>query len=251
MVEGLERFRDHFQAFANQYVLIGGTACDLSMSEAGLGFRATKDLDIVLCLEALNAGFVASFWEFIRAGKYERREHESGQRRFYRFQRPGAEEYPAMLELFCRAPDMLPPSMESHLTPIPVDADISSLSAILLDETYYAFLQSGRIEIQGVPIVRPEYLIPLKAHAWLDLTRRKKQGEKIDRRSISKHRNDVFRLFQVLEPELRPDPASNIKEDLLEFLAAMEGETLDLKTLRLRSVRVEDVLVELKTTYGL
>jgi hypothetical protein len=32
--------------------LIGGTACIVIMQEAGLDFRATKDLDIVLYVEA-------------------------------------------------------------------------------------------------------------------------------------------------------------------------------------------------------
>jgi hypothetical protein len=47
VVEGLELFRDHFRGFTDQYVLIGGAACDLAMVKAGLAFRATKDLDIV------------------------------------------------------------------------------------------------------------------------------------------------------------------------------------------------------------
>ncbi|MBC2717822.1 MAG: hypothetical protein HF978_21165 [Desulfobacteraceae bacterium] len=48
MVRGLDLFRDYFKDHADQYVLIGGTACDIAMSQMGLDFRATKDLDIVL-----------------------------------------------------------------------------------------------------------------------------------------------------------------------------------------------------------
>ena len=70
MVRGLDKFREQFRAYAGQYVLIGGAACDLLREEAGLGFRATKDLDIVLSVEALDASFVRAFWEFVRAGKY-------------------------------------------------------------------------------------------------------------------------------------------------------------------------------------
>ena len=36
MVRGLDLFRAHFRDFADRYVLIGGTACDLVMDEAGL-----------------------------------------------------------------------------------------------------------------------------------------------------------------------------------------------------------------------
>jgi hypothetical protein len=46
--------------------------------------------------------------------------------------------------------------------------------------------------------LKPEALIPLKAAAWLDLTRRKTAGEIVDSKDIQKHRRDVFRLFAVL-----------------------------------------------------
>lgn len=68
MVRGLDLFRQHFAADADRYVLIGGVAASVLMDEAGLEFRATKDLDIVLIVEVLDAGFGARLWEFIRAG---------------------------------------------------------------------------------------------------------------------------------------------------------------------------------------
>jgi hypothetical protein len=43
MVVGLDRFLDHFQGLEDTYVIIGGTACDLLLGSAGLGFRTTKD----------------------------------------------------------------------------------------------------------------------------------------------------------------------------------------------------------------
>ena len=54
MVRGLDLFREHFAAFKDRYVLIGGTASFLALEEAGIEFRATKDLDIVLCIEAFD-----------------------------------------------------------------------------------------------------------------------------------------------------------------------------------------------------
>jgi hypothetical protein len=58
MIKGLECFTEYFRRYADQYVLIGGTACTLLMEEAGLEFRATKDVDIVLGIEALDRAFV-------------------------------------------------------------------------------------------------------------------------------------------------------------------------------------------------
>ena len=68
MVRGLDVFREHFAGHADQFVLIGGTAATLAMEEAGLEFRATKDLDIVLHIEALSPSFGEVFWRFIEAG---------------------------------------------------------------------------------------------------------------------------------------------------------------------------------------
>ena len=47
MVNGLKYFLAQLAGFETHFILIGGTACDLWMSESGLPFRATKDLDIV------------------------------------------------------------------------------------------------------------------------------------------------------------------------------------------------------------
>lgn len=107
MVKGLDIFRVHFRDYADCYVLIGGTACDIAMTGSGLLFRSTKDLDIVLCVEALDAAFVQAFWAFVRAGGYQVQERSSGQKQFYRFQKPTTEDYPFMLELFSRQPDVL------------------------------------------------------------------------------------------------------------------------------------------------
>ncbi len=59
------------------------------MEEAGLEFRATKDLDIVLHIEALNAAFGEVFWKFVEAGRYEiRQASDTGKPVFYCFQKP-------------------------------------------------------------------------------------------------------------------------------------------------------------------
>lgn len=48
------------------------------MEEAGIHFRATKDLDIVLCAEVVDAAFIARFWEFVHAGGYQNRQKSTG-----------------------------------------------------------------------------------------------------------------------------------------------------------------------------
>jgi hypothetical protein len=149
MVRGLETFRSHFEGYEDSYVLIGGTACDLWMGAAGLPFRATKDLDVVLVIEAMRPGFVARFWEFVKAAKYESLQQSEQRPEFYRFTGTSDESYPFMIELLSRNVLDLPEG--THLTPIPADDDISSLSAILLDDVYYKFVMETRTEIDAMP----------------------------------------------------------------------------------------------------
>ena len=73
MVRGLESFTAWFKDYSDQYVIIGGTACDLLMSEEGFTFRGTKDIDLVLIVEALSREFGQHFWDYISAGGYERK----------------------------------------------------------------------------------------------------------------------------------------------------------------------------------
>ena len=249
MVIGLDLFKEHFRSYADRYVLIGGTACELALGEAGLPFRATKDLDIVLCIEALDKTFVEAFWGFVRAGKYKVQQKATGSRQFYRFKEPVTKGYPFMLELFSRAPDMLRLADDSHLTPIPSDEEIASLSAILLDDDYYYFLHGGKKDLDGLSFVGPEHLIPLKALAWLDLTRRKKQGEAIDSKAIKKHKNDVFRLYQILNPDFDGEIPDKIKNDLREFLSLMKTERIDFKSLGLGSMDLDSVLEDIRRIY--
>jgi hypothetical protein len=42
MVRGLDRFKAHFESFADRYVLIGGTACSIAMEDVGLEFPYTQ-----------------------------------------------------------------------------------------------------------------------------------------------------------------------------------------------------------------
>lgn len=249
MVRGIELFAKQFQAFTDRYVLIGGTACDLILNEAGLFFRATKDLDIVLCLETLDKEFGLAFWNFIMAGGYKIKESAEGKGCFYRFQKPADQAYPFMLELFSRAPDILPPAEGSHLTPISVNDEISSLSAILLNDDYYNWILTGRQKIGGLPIVGPMHLIPLKASAWLDLRDRKEAGHDVDRRTIQKHKNDIFRLFQVIERDPIKNLPQYIVEDMSLFLKHITVEGVDMQMLGFKNLSLNTVIEEFRRIY--
>jgi hypothetical protein len=249
---GLEKLRSHFAGLEDRFVLIGGAACYLSMQAAGSDFRATKDLDIVLCMEALDRAFVQRFWEFVRLAGYRNQEKSTGAKQFYRFNKPTSEGYPFMLELYSRVPDDVLLGEDSHLTPIPMDEQISSLSAILLDKEYYPFIQQGKRLSDGLAYIGPEHLIPLKARAWLDMAQRQKDGIHVDSREISKHRKDVFRLLAIVDPDKSFGLLSgSIRSDLARFAQSMRQEQLDPKALGYPRLSKDELIAELEKAYGL
>lgn len=251
MVKGVDAFRNHFAGHEESYALIGGAACDILFGEAGLPFRATKDFDIVLCVEVVSADFAGVFASFLEAGGYRARERSTGRREFYRFHRPTDEAYPAMIELFARKPDTLILPDGAELAPIPVEEDVISLSAILLDDEYYAALQGARRIVDGVSLVDETVLIPFKARAFLDLSARKAAGENVDARHIRKHRADVFRLVQLLPGGGDVDLGDTIRRDLAGFNAAVQNDPdFDYPALKL-PLGFEDAVATLTRFYRL
>jgi hypothetical protein len=250
VVVGLDRWRDHFGDYADRYALIGGVACGQLMADAGLQFRTTKDLDIVLVIELLDVAFAEAFWRFIEASGYEVRSKGDGGK-LYRFAKPKAEDYPYMIELFSRAPEGFELAPDSELTPLPIDETVASLSAILLDAPYYDVLKANLRALDGLPLLSEAGLIPFKAKAYLDLTERREKGEPIDSKDVRKHRNDVFRLLQLLgggEAIALPD---SIRTDMLEFVAAMlADEALEPKAFGVR-MSAGEAIERLVTAYGL
>jgi len=144
MVRGIERFKEFFSDFEGNYVIIGGTACEIHEEENALVPRATKDIDIILIVEALNVNFVHQFWDFVKAAAYEEknkgeRTDEGHKQEYYRFMKPLNTNFPYQVELFSRNIGLLNFPEDAHITPIPIDDDLSSLSAILMDDDYYHF----------------------------------------------------------------------------------------------------------------
>ena len=249
MIIGIDSFKEWFKGYEEQYVIIGGTACDILMSKEGLDFRSTKDIDLVLIVEAINAEFGIRFWEYVKQAGYEHHDKNTSIPQFYRFTHPSSNFYPYMIELFTRRLDTIQVPKDAILTPLPIDDDISSLSAILLNDDYYEFLKQGRITIDGVPILDATYLIPFKAKAWLDLTRRKSLGEHVDSKNIKKHKNDIFRLTELLNQNERIIAPKSICKDIKEFVASMANETIDIRQLGLVGRTKEDILAEIIKLY--
>jgi hypothetical protein len=227
MVKGIKIFKEHFKDFQDSYIIIGGTACDIILEDAGFTPRATDDIDIILIVEALSPEFVKKFWEFITLGQYNIKQINQEKRNCYRFAEPQLEDYPKQLELFCREPDVITVGDGAHLTPIPVDEGLSSMSAILLDQFYYAYTLENSIVEDGIHIAEPQAIICLKAFAFLNNTQRKKEGQDVRAVDIKKHKYDVFRMLVMLQENDLFTLPDTIKEDLQNFVNTIKEDLPD------------------------
>lgn len=231
MVTGLRLFTGRLDGFVDQYALIGGAACDTWLADRALPFRSTKDLDVVLLVDDLVPAFVERLWAFIKDGEYQSLAETEKRPRFYRFSSPRKSDYPRMIELLTRNLLNLPKGVT--LTPIPVGDEVSSLSAILMEEEYYRLVVGSRMVVDGTPIVSAGGLIPLKVRAWLDLTARREAGDRnVKGDDIRKHRNDVFRLLRSLAPAERFELPERPRTDLRAFIGRLPAESAEWESIR-------------------
>lgn len=76
----------------------------------------------------------------------------------------------------------------------------------------------------GLSYLGAEHLLPLKAKAWLNLSEGKGQSK-----DVKKHKNEVFRLYQIVNPDFDGEVPDIVKDDLRKFFSRMKEETIDFK----------------------
>ena len=135
------------------------------------------------------------------------------------------------------------------MTPLPIDDDISSLSAILLNDEYYEFMKQGKVTVAGITVLDAAYLIPFKAKAWLDLIDRKDAGEHVDSKNIRKHKNDVFRLTELLDISKKILTPPGVLKDIKVFIEKMRLEEVNVKQLGIIGKDKKKILDELEEIY--
>ena len=247
MVKGIDTFRRYFAEYEEQYVLIGGAACDIVFESNDTAFRATRDLDMVLIVEALTPEFGEKFWEFIQDGGYRNKSTNGQKPQFYRFDKPENEEYPKMVELFCRSNFEL--REMTGITPIHIDDEVSSLSAILLNDDYYRILLEGKVVRNGLSVLRPEYLILFKAKAFLDLKQRKDRGEAVDSKNISKHKKDILRIAAELVLESTGELPEAVETDIRAFIDLLAQDPFDSNSLKAYGLSNDEAVVVLHRVF--
>lgn len=249
-VYGLNRFSEYMKGLEDCYTVIGGAACDVILSNADLGFRATKDIDVILLIEDRLPDVASAVWRLIKDGSYEYGQKGSEGVHFYRFAKPREDGFPSMVELFSKAPSFIEKPDGLAVVPLPAGDDVSSLSAILLNEDYYNYMKSGRKTVDGISVLDEAHLIPFKAKAFLDLSERRARGEKVDSSNIKKHKKDVFRLAQLFTPSTSSTLPESIHNDMVEFCRKVKTEGVPLKQMGI-PMTLEEALELIRNVYGL
>lgn len=250
-VVGLDKFKEYFAGEEASYALIGGAACSLIFEEVGLEFRATKDLDMVLCVEVVDGSFATKLKAFLDAGGYQVRERNNGKREFYRFHKPKDPSFPYMIELFARRPGVLDLPDDAHIARMEAPDEALSLSAILLDEDYYQALLGAKRYIDGIPVLDETLLIPFKARAFVDLSERHEKGQTVKQDDIRKHRHDVVRLSQLLPRDAKVPVADKLKDDLRHYIDMVDkGGGLEPKDFKVNTTW-DEVKALLSSVYEL
>ena len=246
MVKGIKIFKDYFEEYTDEYVLIGGAACDILFDYNNTSFRVTRDLDMVLIVEALSKEFGEAFWRFVKDGGYRNKAKSTGESQFYRFSAPTNQGFPKMIELFARTEWMQ--DEQAVLTPIHIDDSVSSLSAILLNEAYYRAVLEGKTIVDGLSVLRPSWLILFKAKAWLDLKDKSDKGEHVDPSDNKKHRNDIVRIaVEMVLDECKAE--GEIREDIIRFMSEVDITDELIRDLKLYGVKPDDIINRLRMTY--
>ena len=230
MVTGLNKFRDAFASFTDCYVVIGGTACVAALTGTSMRPRETSDIDIILIVENMTPEFGRAFWQFIKDGDYRpevKKHSDSGSHyELYRFVEP-TPGYPGQIELLSRRSDVFDVPDEVKIEPLPIGDDISSLSAIVMDDDYYNLTVANSYIEDGIRYANPAALICLKIKAYLNLLAEREAGRQVNTKDIKKHRNDVIKLAATASfPELIEVPAS-IQSSIIEYVDKLRGALPD------------------------
>lgn len=226
-MDGLDKFREAFAEYSDNYVVIGGAACGITMNNTVVRPRATHDIDMIVIVENMTEAFANRFWQFVREAGYrpEKRKQEEGEPPRYEMFRflDGKDGYPEMIELLSRHPDVLGEPKGLVIEPIPINEDVSSLSAIIMDDDYYHFTIAHSQLTDGIRHADSAALIALKARAYLNLLADKKAGKHVNAKDIKKHRSDVLKNVVIMTEDNIEAPAA-IVACIKEFVASIRTD---------------------------
>lgn len=221
--------------------------------------RATHDIDMIIVVERMTPQYGERFWQFIREAGYrpeksKAKEGESPKYEMYRFV-DGNPGFPEMIELLSRHPDVLGESKGLTIEPLPIDGELSSLSAIIMDDDYYRFTIEHSRLTDDIRHADSAALVALKARAYLNLIQDKQNGKHVNSKDIKKHRSDVLKNVVIMTEDEIPAPSS-IVECVKEFVMSIRSNWEELanplaKSLDQNPEFVEALLEQLENLFAI
>ena len=215
-IVGIEKVLQHLKNHKDAYVIIGGIATKLILEKKGFPSRETKDFDIVLLADATKDEFAKDIVFLLKEGKY-RKGHSNGKDACYRFVEPQTSGYPKIIELFAVDNNK---NLEHYLEKIPIVDEEEELSAIVIDEDVYKFINERKIMTEDdLPIVDELGLIALKSYAYFQNLNLYNDKKIKDKNNYLKHRNDVIRLLASMNGHETPiDLPKILKDECYKFI---------------------------------
>ena len=246
IVKGVDVFRDAFAPFSDSFIVIGGSACRAVIPDGEIRPRKTTDIDMVLVPQELSAGFIGTFWKFIKEGgyKFASRKNNDGDKRcvFYSFV-DGKEGFPDQIELLSKPDELIGIPADHHIEYIDTGEEYSHLSAIILDSNYYDYLTAHFEMVDGIRYASADALVCLKALAYLNLLSDKQAGKKVNANDIKKHRRDVIMAAAYLPSGEQYQVGESIRKILDKFLIAVNDFSVrqSLKS----SLGIDDTMLDI------
>ena len=249
MIQGIDKFKEYFIEYTDNYVIIGGLATALLMDNYGFLARATKDVDMMVISKDDDEEFLIKLLKFIEIAGYKtkQRTKNENKRNLFRFLDSDDKEYPEQIELFAVHDENSVIYTDSHIIPIETPEFYDYLSAILLDADYYSLLIKNTTNINGLHIATAEVLIPLKMHAHINLIGGEYHYD-------DKHLKDAIKLAALLDEDENIILVGRPKEDFERFIPLL-GEldpqrVIDiLKSMSANSLNKDDILSILQKVY--
>ena len=161
----------------------------------------------------------------MREGRYDcyiaKEPDGSNKPRFYRFINPKNAAFPTRIELLS-SPALPPPEGMLYMS-LPDEPD-DSMSAIVLDRTYYDFARANTVAINEIPCLNRDALMVFKSVAYLNLMDEyERTGNRPRHHDSKKHRRDVLALTASVPPGEVATVPNEIAERLRAFVSSIEA----------------------------
>lgn len=248
----VDKLLGYLQKYPDYYLIIGGTAVELNLSNRNLSFRETKDFDIVLYLKNKNDSFVKSLAKLLIDGGYINK-YKNDRKNAYRFEHPKNIGFPSIIELFCEA-DENTEILEKRFKKIDIAINNEKISAIILNKDICEFAKQHSASFYGLTTLDVIGLIVLKIYAFFE-NKKLYEQRLISREDYIKHRRDVLILLVSLKESeiIKNDFPEAFKQFLSNFLVELnQNKTKQiLKSLGFGNIKIEEIILRYRKIFNL